>query len=127
MEALKDIPEIEEPLLTEKGPASLQKTDIFRRIMWFGYENENTWFPVDVTRVVEILALNKAGKKPATLLVDEDIAKEEKFKAISRDLERLDKKFSDKNKKGKGKGKGKNKNRKGNPNRNRNSSNKPRF
>jgi cell fate regulator YaaT (PSP1 superfamily) len=96
IDALKDIPEVEEPLVTEKGNAVLQKTDIFRKLMWFGYESENTWHPVDVSRVVEIQSLNKQGKKPATLLEDTDFAREEKVRAISRDLERLDKKFADK-------------------------------
>src|ERR1043165_9819231 len=35
MEALEDIPKVEGPLLTEKGDATLQKVDIFRKIMWF--------------------------------------------------------------------------------------------
>ena len=43
MEALKDIPEVSRPLETQKGLAKLQKTDIFRKIMWFGYDDENTW------------------------------------------------------------------------------------
>jgi len=51
MEALKDIPEVEAPLQTEKGDAMLQKTDIFRRIMWFGYKEENTWYPLNIARV----------------------------------------------------------------------------
>lgn len=113
IDALKDIPEVEEPLVTEKGNAVLQKTDIFRKLMWFGYESENTWHPVDVSRVVEIQSLNKQGKKPATLLEDTDFAREEKVRAISRDLERLDKKFADKG----GRKKRKNKKRKNrNPN-----------
>ena len=117
VEALKDIPEVEEPLLTEKGNAVLQKTDIFRKLMWFGYESESTWHPVDVSRVVEIQELNKLGKKPATLLEDTNIEREEKVRAISRDLERLDKKFADKG----GRKKRKNKKRK-----NRNPGNRPR-
>jgi len=121
MEALEDIPEISEPLLTDKGLASLQKTDIFRKVMWFGYDKENTWYPVAVARVVEIQKMNKEGKKPATLLENEEVAKEEKMKAISRDLERLDKKFLEKNKRNKKKRK-KNRN-----NRNRGSNNRSKF
>ncbi|MFY8038012.1 MAG: PSP1 domain-containing protein, partial [Cyclobacteriaceae bacterium] len=66
MEALKFIPDIEAPLLTEQGEARLQKTDIFRRIMWFGYKEDNNWYPLNVDRVNEILQMNKEGKKPAT-------------------------------------------------------------
>lgn len=98
MEALKGIPEIEAPLLTEQGEARLQKTDIFRRIMWFGYKEENTWYPVNIDRVNEILVLNRAGKKPATLLADEVEAKVPVTK-LNSDLENLDKKYQNKSKK----------------------------
>jgi cell fate regulator YaaT (PSP1 superfamily) len=92
MEALKDIPEIEKPLYTEVGEARLQKTDIFRRVMWFGYEGENTWHPVDVDRVNEILSLNMEGKKPATLLED-DTLKDDGFSAMNDDLIAMDRKY----------------------------------
>jgi hypothetical protein len=67
MEALKDIPEIEAPLLTQKGEATLQKTDILRKIMWFGYKEETNWYSISITRVNEILEWNRSGRKPATL------------------------------------------------------------
>lgn len=98
LEALKDIPKIEAPLLTEQGEARLQKTDIFRKIMWFGYREDNTWYPLDVARVNHILEMNKAGKKPATLL--EDVLEEKENTAVlNSDLEQLDKKFRSKSKK----------------------------
>jgi cell fate regulator YaaT (PSP1 superfamily) len=96
MEALKDIPELEGPLLTEKGDAQLQKTDIFRKIMWFGYKDENAWIPVNVERVSSILELNKAGKKPASLLEDVEPEGEEAAATLNSDLEELDKKYQDK-------------------------------
>jgi cell fate regulator YaaT (PSP1 superfamily) len=98
MEALKDIPEIEAPLLTMKGEAVLQKTDIFRKIMWFGYKEENTWYPINIARVNEILDWNRTGKKPATL---EENQEAEKIVGgpLNSDLENLDKKFKDKSKK----------------------------
>ncbi|MCW5911938.1 MAG: Signal peptidase-like protein [Cyclobacteriaceae bacterium] len=112
MEALKDIPEVDAPLLTEQGEARLQKTDIFRRIMWFGYKEENTWYPLDINRVNEILALNREGKKPATLQVNEAETKVPVTK-LNSDLENLDKKYQGKAKKKK---RNKNRNRdKGNP------------
>lgn len=97
MEALQDIPKIEAPLQTEKGAAILQKTDIFRKIMWFGYAEETTWYPLDVERVNRILEMNRAGQKPANLNLD---VEEEKVAAsvINSDLERLDKKYSRKKK-----------------------------
>ena len=95
MEALKDIPELEKPLLTEKGVAKLQKTDIFRKIMWFGYDEENTWHPIGVKRVTEILKLNSEGKKPASLIEDDMPGKDEQV-ALNSDLEKMDRKFKGK-------------------------------
>jgi cell fate regulator YaaT (PSP1 superfamily) len=98
MEALEDIPKIEGPLLTEKGEATLQKTDIFRRIMWFGFSQENTWYPLNIDRVNEILKLNREGRKPATLDIDQV---EEKLinEPLNSDLERMDQKYKSKSKK----------------------------
>ena len=104
-EALKDIPEIEKPLLTEKGAAKLQKTDIFRKIMWFGYDDDNNWHSLNVKRVKEILELNKKGKKPATLLDNKVTESKVKSSSINSDLEAMDRKF------GKGTKKKKRKNR----------------
>lgn len=98
MDALKDIPEIETPLLTERGEARLQKTDIFRRIMWFGYKEDNNWYPLRIDRVNEILEMNRAGKKPVTLEVNEEQIKVPLSK-LNSDLESMDKKFQDKSKK----------------------------
>jgi cell fate regulator YaaT (PSP1 superfamily) len=105
IEALEDIPKVEGPLLTEKGEATLQKTDIFRKIMWFGFREENTWYPLNVSRVNEILRLNREGKKPATLEKDQE---EEKatVQVLNSDLQRMDQKYRNKSKKKKKKRKG---------------------
>jgi cell fate regulator YaaT (PSP1 superfamily) len=98
IDALESIPKIEAPLLTEVGAAVLQKTDIFRKIMWFGYGEENTWHPLNIDRVNAILKLNKEGKKPATLDKDES---EEKapIETLNSDLQRMDQKYKNKAKK----------------------------
>lgn len=98
MEALKDIPEVEEPLKTQRGSAKLQKTDIFRKIMWFGYDDDNNWHAVGVERVKEIQSLNKKGKKPVTLQENESEV-DVNTSSINSDLEAMDKKFSGKGKK----------------------------
>lgn len=68
MDALKTIPDHADRLKTEKGEARLQKTDIFKQIMWFTYfGEENTWIPVEVARVKEIQEMNKNGEKPEDL------------------------------------------------------------
>ncbi len=98
MDALQDIPKIEGPLLTEKGEANLQKTDIFRKIMWFGFSEENTWYPLNVSRVNEILRMNREGKKPASL--DKDVVEvKAPIEALNSDLQRMDQKYKDKAKK----------------------------
>ena len=105
MEALEDIPKLEGPLLTDKGDAILQKTDIFRKIMWFGFSQENTWYPLNVDRVNEILRMNREGRKPASLDVDVEVAKAP-VQALNSDLERMDKKYQSKNKKRKNRKRG---------------------
>ena len=114
MTALEDIPKVEKSLLTEKGEAYLQKTDIFGKIMWFGYAGESMWHPISAKRVKEILELNSKGQKPENLQVDQDLEKIELVQAVTNDLERLDRKYSPKSK---NRRKSKNKRRK-NPNRN---------
>src|SRR5688572_4015176 len=98
MEALEDIPKIEGPLLTEKGEATLQKTDIFRKIMWFGFNEENTWYPLNIQRVNQILRMNQEGKKPATLDLDV-VAEKIPVETLNSDLARMDQKFKGKSKK----------------------------
>jgi cell fate regulator YaaT (PSP1 superfamily) len=105
MDALEDIPKIEGPLLTEKGDATLQKTDIFRKIMWFGFSEENTWYPLNVTRVNEILRLNREGKKPASLDKDQ-LEEKAPLAVLNSDLQRMDQKYRNKGKKKKKKRKG---------------------
>lgn len=122
MEALEDIPKVEGPLQTEKGDAILQKTDIFRKVMWFGFREENTWYPLNVDRVNEILRMNREGKKPATLDKDE-VEEKATVEVLNSDLQRMDQKYRNKNKKKKKKKKGSgNRPGEGRPN----NSNKPR-
>lgn len=95
MDALQDIPKIETPLLTEAGEAKLQKTDIFRKIMWFGFNEDNTWYPLNVERVNQIIELNRAGKKPANLQ-DDVLAAKIPVQKLNSDLAQMDEKFRDK-------------------------------
>lgn len=118
MDALKDIPTIEAPLVTTQGEAHLQKTDIFRKIMWFGYNSESNWTPLDIERVNHIVSMNKEGKKPVSLLEDkEEFTKEEKHQGMNSDLKRMDEKYNLKAKKKKKKKNNRNRNPNQNPNR----------
>ncbi|RZK68934.1 MAG: hypothetical protein EOO85_23305, partial [Pedobacter sp.] len=67
LDALKDIPDRIESLQTEIGVARHQKTDIFKKVMWFAYPNTEDWIPLKVDRVKEIMAMNKKGQKPVNL------------------------------------------------------------
>lgn len=64
LESLRDFPSGERVRLeTHTGMAYSQKVDILKRTMWFAYEGNSTWYPIDVDRVNEIIQLNKEGKK----------------------------------------------------------------
>ena len=66
MDALKEFPEMEgKRLKTKKGEAFLQKTDIFKRTMYFSYRSEpDVFIPLSVTLVKEVLEANEKGELP---------------------------------------------------------------
>lgn len=122
MDALKTIPSNADRLKTEKGEARLQKTDIFKQLMWFSYFGEdNAWIPVEAKRVKEIQEMNKRGEKPEDLrdlavVMEELKATEKSFdyeNVVGQDsLTRLDEKARKK------KNSNRNKNRNNRPTRN---------
>ena len=74
MDALKDFPEFETKLVTEKGDAICQKQDIFKGLMWFAYTNNfANWHVLKIEQVREIMAENKLKNKVSSL---EDFALE---------------------------------------------------
>ncbi|RZK86936.1 MAG: hypothetical protein EOO98_14900, partial [Pedobacter sp.] len=107
MDALKAIPDNVDRLKTVKGEARWQKTDIFKKLMWFSYFEDNTWIPLHVDRVKEIQEMNKNGQKPDDLkdhaaLLEELVKEEKSFdyeNVVGQDsLTRLDEKARNKNK-----------------------------
>ena len=95
-DAIREFPDDNIVLKTKKGDASVQKIDVFGKIMWFSYKmNEGEFFALPVEKVKEIFEMNKAGKFPEKL---EDFArKAEKKEATdlvvgTDDLHRFDKK-----------------------------------
>lgn len=70
LDALKEFPSIDNRrLATEKGYAFHQKTDIFKRVIWWSYTSEpDVFIPLSIARTKEIFELNAADKKPADLL-----------------------------------------------------------
>lgn len=70
LDALKEFPQLDNKrLATEKGYAFHQKTDIFKRVIWWSYTSEpDVFIPLSIARTKEILQLNAEDKKPADLL-----------------------------------------------------------
>lgn len=68
MDALKDFPDFETKLQTEKGNAVCQKQDIFKGLMWYAYtDNFAQWHTLRIEQVKEIVAENKEKRKVASL------------------------------------------------------------
>lgn len=69
LDAQQDFPNIEIPLELFDGTAYHQKTDIFRRLMWYSFSKDEAvnLTPVAVEKVKEIQALNKKGIKVKSL------------------------------------------------------------
>lgn len=97
MDAIKDIPNVDRALMTESGMAKLQKTDIFRKLMWFSYNNDNDWHTISCERVREIQELNEKGIKVFNLQVDKVTDLEDLAAKSTLELEMLDQKFAKKN------------------------------
>ncbi|MBL7902560.1 MAG: hypothetical protein JNK73_11245 [Bacteroidia bacterium] len=108
-EALKEFPDLEgKRLSTKKGEAFLQKTDIFKRMMWFSYKSDpSVMIPMDVKAVKTILEANKNGEQPeelvaSKLFVEKPVHSEPSFtnQVVEESLTRFDKKRPQKNKSG---------------------------
>ena len=101
MNELKGIPEVTQPLKTKKGEAFLQRTDIFRKVMYFGYKNESTWHPISTKRVSEIMEMNSRDRLPESLDSNFENRTEKPPNSLveTGDLEAFDKKLSTKSKK----------------------------
>ena len=117
LDALKDIPKNDIKLITEKGIAVCQKTDIFKRILWYGYEKQGmNWHQVSVDKANEIIALNKKGEKVSCLEDFEEVERVSESKifenAVGQDsLTRFDKPKSKNNRRRNNNNKSKTQNR----------------
>jgi hypothetical protein len=67
LEALRDFPKHADILKTERGDAYLNKTDIFKFLMWYSYKGSTKIYPLTVEQVNEIIAKNKKGEMPSDL------------------------------------------------------------
>jgi len=89
LDAIKDFPDASDlKLKTKKGDAVHQKTDIFRRTMWFSYfDNMGQFIPLTVDRVKEIIEMNKKAELPFDL--GEAVTKEKKILQREPDYENV--------------------------------------
>ncbi len=72
IEARKDFPDISIPLKTKNGKAYYQKSDVFKKILWYSFDPENSLniTPLTIERVEEIIEMNKKNIFPETLTQD---------------------------------------------------------
>jgi cell fate regulator YaaT (PSP1 superfamily) len=110
LDALKDIPE-PLPLYTRKGKAVHQKTDIFKKRMWYAYVDPetnttgptDTWIALSAQQVKEIIEMNQQNQQPADLAqwaLDDEEDEPGYADVVGQDsLTRLDKKKKRKKKK----------------------------
>jgi hypothetical protein len=103
---LKEFPEVQDKVLvTQKGQAKFIKIDVFRRRIYWAYENDlGTFIPLSIERTKDILEMNKSNVLPEDLLeISEVEAKKENEKELApitteSNLDRFNDKFN-KNKK----------------------------
>ena len=65
---LKEFPSSHVVLKTQKGKGIYNKIDIFKKIVWYSYENDpSTIFSIPLERVKQIIKMNEQGKMPENL------------------------------------------------------------
>lgn len=62
-DALKEFPDTRTVLKTKKGNASFQKIDVFKRLMWYSYDEERSnMLAIPLDEINKIIKLNKKNK-----------------------------------------------------------------
>jgi cell fate regulator YaaT (PSP1 superfamily) len=88
LEAVNEFPKAKiVKLETTGGVAYARKTDILKKLIWFSYDNSQTWVPLAVDQVNALMEENKNGVQvpqladlaPAVELLDKIIEKESEF------------------------------------------------
>jgi len=68
VDSLKSFPDSRTRLKTKKGDGFHQKSDVFKKIMWFAYaDDSNNMMAITIDKVKDIINLNKKGKLPTDL------------------------------------------------------------
>lgn len=122
MEAVKEFPDTEVKLRTKRGFAAHFKTDIFKRMIWYVYEEEAGINPIglELSKVKEIIEKNKNNQYPDDLKDFEFISPAQRAAAAEPDyanvdgqdsLTRFDKKKGNNDRRNNNKNRGNNNNR----------------
>ena len=92
LDALKDFPKKDVKIKTKKGIAVLQKTDIFKKRVWYSYkDNYMQWFEFDLKALNKMIKINKSDKD-ISALEDYSIFNQAKIKTSSENsITRFDK------------------------------------
>jgi len=103
IDAMKDFPAKEINLELKDGTAFHQKTDVFRKIMWYSSDPVQAvnLTPVPVERVKEIIELNKKGQRADRLTIEKEPETKVDFLNVvgQESLTRFDESFKRGNKK----------------------------
>jgi len=68
MQSLKKFPNTKTLIKTNRGKATVQKIDIFKKLIWYSYvKNYQDWFVISVDSVNKMIALNKSGDESFSL------------------------------------------------------------
>lgn len=80
MDALEEFPKAKTVRLdTVTGVATMQKTDILKRLTWFSYDDRPSWISLPLTTVNSYLKMNERGEKAPELIPE---IPEEKTNAV---------------------------------------------
>ena len=93
LDALKDFPKKDFKIKTKKGIAILQKTDIFKKRVWYAYkDNFMEWFEFDLKALNKMIDINKSDKEVSSLEDYTLINSEETTKVSEDSITRFDRK-----------------------------------
>ena len=98
LDALKDFPKKDFKIKTVKGVAILQKTDIFKKRVWYAYkDNFMEWFEFDLNGLNKMININKSDKQVSALEDYSLVYEEDTSKKNEDSITRFDRKKMKKN------------------------------
>ncbi len=68
LDALNQFPDCNKVLITKNGEAVHQKSDVFKKVMWYSYVNDRSKIlAINIDKVRQIISMNETGKYPEKL------------------------------------------------------------